>query len=302
MSKGAKRSVYNVTAAEPYLLEWKQYSMPPPIDLAGLNKTKLHLGDFAHRFFRDATPFGPVFSFYAAAVPLVSEDLRDFVDEPIAALPPRVLAGLGKVVLLFVPFLERPAAKAAPARNAKRFPEKVLEFDPRDSLVAMDPPAPANRLPFAYLPPDSAADPHIFAFGIQDVDSSDYHYSFFHALSQLIFLTQPDSVIAGYRNILREELKLRAHGEVDDASWKAKLELLKKESGVRGESKLFLEYARHSFTDTFTLFLHGICCDIDVEPGPRQIASRYLRKRLQFLQVEYPQPEGYAVFPEELKN
>jgi hypothetical protein len=166
----------------------------------------------------------------------------------------------------------------------------------------MDPPPPAQRLPFAYLPPAQSGEPHIFAFAVQDIDSSDYHYNFYHALSILVFQTQPDSVLAGYRNILREELKGRAHGEVDDASWKAKLDLLKKESGVRGESKLFLEYARHSFVDTLTLFLHGICCDIDVEPGPRQIASRHLRKRLQFLQLEYPQPEGYAVFPEELKN
>ncbi|MBI2685142.1 MAG: hypothetical protein HYX27_02420 [Acidobacteria bacterium] len=276
--------------------------MAPPVDLSGLNKTKLHLGDFAQNFFRDAIPAGSVFSYYAAAIPFADDDLRDFVDEPIAALPPRVLSSLGKVVLLFVPFLERPAAKTPSRRATKRHTEKPVEFDPRDSLVAMDPPAPANRLPFAYLPPGESGAPHIFAFGIQNVDSSDYHYNFFHAISQLIFFTQADSVIAGFRNILREELKGRAHGEVDDASWKAKLDLLKKESGVRGESKLFLEYTRHSFTDTLTLFLHGICCDIDVEPGPRQIASRFLRKRLQFLQIEYPQPEGYAVFPEELKN
>jgi len=272
------------------------------MDLAGLNKTKLHLGDFAQNFYRDATPFGPVFSYYAAAVPFAADDLRDFVDEPIAALPPRVLAGLGKVVLLFVPFLERPVAGASPVRNQKRHAGPAPEFDPRDSLVAMDPPAPANRLAVAYLPPSGADEPHIFAFGIQDVDSSDYHFNFFQAVSRLILATQPDSVLAGYRNILREELKGRAHGEVDDTAWKAKVELLKKESGVRGESKLFVAYAGQSFIDTFTLFLHGICCDIDVEPGPRQIASRYLRKRLQFLQAEYPQPEGYAVFPEELKN
>jgi hypothetical protein len=276
--------------------------MPSPTDLAGLNKTKLHLGDFAQRFYKDATAFGPVFSYYAAAVPLVADELRDFIDEPVAALPPRVLAGLGRVVVLLVPYLERPGEQPPRPRSPKRAAEKLPEFDPRDSLVAMDPPAPANLLPVAYLPPLTAEEPHILAFSTQGVDSSDHHYNFFHAISLLVFLTQPDSVLAGYRNILREELKSRAHGEVDDASWKAKLDLLKKESGVRGESKLFLEYARHSFVDTLTLFLHGICCDIDVEPGPRQIASRYLRKRLQFLQVEYPQPEGYAVFPEELKN
>ena len=276
--------------------------MPSPTDLAGLNKTKLHLGDFALRFFKDATPFGATFSYYAAAVPFATEDLRDFVTEPVAAIPPRILDSLGNVVLLFVPFLERPAADAQSPRASKRGADKLPDFDHRDALVAMDPPAPANRLPVAYLPPAKPGEPHIFAFAVQDIDSSDYHYNFYHALSLLVFQTQPDSVLAGYRNILREELKGRAHGEVDDASWKAKLDLLKKESGVRGESKLFLEYARHSFVDSLTLFLHGICCDIDVEPGPRQIASRHLRKRLQFFQIEYPQPEGYAVFPEELKN
>jgi hypothetical protein len=33
-----------------------------------------------------------------------------------------------------------------------------------------------------------------------------------------------------------------------------------------------------------TLFLHGICCDIDVETGPRQLLSRYLRKRLELIE------------------
>jgi hypothetical protein len=38
--------------------------------------------------------------------------------------------------------------------------------------------------------------------------------------------------------------------------------------------------------------------DIDVETGPRQMPSRYLRKRLELLFSLYPPPEGYAVFPE----
>ena len=49
----------------------------------------------------------------------------------------------------------------------------------------------------------------------------------------------------------------------------------------------------------FSLYLHGICCDIDVEPGPRQLPSRYLRKRLVLLEELYPPPEGYVVFPED---
>jgi hypothetical protein len=49
------------------------------------------------------------------------------------------------------------------------------------------------------------------------------------------------------------------------------------------------------------LYLHGICCDIDVDPGPRQLASNHIRKRLRYLRGLYPPPEGYAVLPEDQK-
>jgi hypothetical protein len=45
----------------------------------------------------------------------------------------------------------------------------------------------------------------------------------------------------------------------------------------------------------------GACCDIDVETGPRQMPSRYLRRRLELLLSVFPPPEGYAVLPEQLK-
>ena len=109
-----------------------------------------------------------------------------------------------------------------------------------------------------------------------------------------------DEIEARYTRLLIEELNADAHGEVDEDSWRVKQTLRRTKSPAKNRN--FQKYARQSFVDTLTLYLHGICCDIDVEPGPRQIASRYLRKRLQFLQAEYPQPTGYAVFPEELKN
>jgi len=53
-------------------------------------------------------------------------------------------------------------------------------------------------------------------------------------------------------------------------------------------------------TDTLTLYLHGLCCDIDIEAGPRQLASRPLRKRLVLLREVLPPPKGIALFPEEI--
>ena len=77
--------------------------------------------------------------------------------------------------------------------------------------------------------------------------------------------------------------------------------LLRRQTNVRKETKVFRDYARQSFIDTLTLYLHGICCDIDVETGPRQLPSRHLRKRLNVLFALFPPPSGYAVFPEHQK-
>lgn len=265
--------------------------MPSSADLSGLDTTKLNLGEFAARFRGEAIAHNAVFSYFPAALQFTGEDVREFVEEPIQGLPGSVLSAVGKIVLLFVPYLERPAVKG-----------KNMEFDAADCKISLDAPERGVNMPVVYLAPSEPGVPHVLAFGVRDVDSTDYHYNFFYSVASLVFLGEPETVLAGYRNILREELKSRAHGEVDEPGWKAKLNMLNKETGVRGDTKLFREYARHSFIDTMTLYLHGICCDIDVEPGPRQIASRYLRKRLQYLQIQYPQPEGYAVFPEELKN
>ena len=87
-----------------------------------------------------------------------------------------------------------------------------------------------------------------------------------------------------------------------ETEWQRKQALLRRDSKVRRDSKAFLDYARYSFVDTLTLYLHGICCDIDVETGPRQIPSRHLKRRLRLLHSMFPPPSGYAVFPEELEQ
>ena len=101
---------------------------------------------------------------------------------------------------------------------------------------------------------------------------------------------------------IREELSAEVHGEVDEKGWHLKQALVRRQTNVRKETKLFRDYARQAFEDTLTLYLHGTCCDIDVETGPRQMPSRYLRRRLELLVSLFPPPEGYAVLPEQLKG
>ncbi|HYO83949.1 MAG TPA: hypothetical protein VES20_21275 [Bryobacteraceae bacterium] len=142
----------------------------------------------------------------------------------------------------------------------------------------------------------------VLAFALKDQEVADYHYHFYHLLAALVADQWARESREKYESILKSELESGVHGEVDEGSWNLKQALLTRPSPGKRETRLFREYARQSFIDTMTLYLHGICCDIDVETGPRQIASRYLRRRLQLLEEVYSPPAGYHVFPEEKKT
>jgi hypothetical protein len=140
----------------------------------------------------------------------------------------------------------------------------------------------------------------ILAFAVKDREVADYHYRLYREIASLAAGALDPEKCASYEALLREELGANAHGEVDDESWQLKQSLRRRQTNMRRPTKGFAEYARASLTDTLTLYLHGICCDIDVETGPRQLASRYLRRRLKLLAQLLPAPKGYAVFPEDL--
>ena len=134
----------------------------------------------------------------------------------------------------------------------------------------------------------------VLAFALKDQEVAEYHYRFYHLLATVLGEQWNEAAEARYSRILREELSADAHGEVDEPSWRLKqgLRRSKKNSSV----KAFQAYARQSFVDTLTLYLHGICCDIDVDTGPRQLPSRYLRKRLMALEEMFPPPPATRCF------
>jgi len=245
---------------------------------------KLRAEEFSERC-RDAMiPLSNTFSYFPA-MPLGEEDVKDYLDDPIAALPLGVASMLRKVSILLVPYLERVNGK-----------EK--QGGPVD-LVSFEPP-PENRQVWFSLA-GTLSEPSI-VFAIKEREVADYHYDFYHAMATLSADHMGEEDLDRYYRVLREELGNNVHGEVDERGWHLKQNLLRRQTNVRRESKLFREYARQSFIDTMTLYLHGICCDIDIETGPRQIPSRFLRRRLELLESMFPPPQGYAVFPEELSR
>jgi hypothetical protein len=254
--------------------------MPAQSDTANLS-----VGQFAERFRREMIPLRKPFSYYFTALPLTEEDIREYLEEPIAALPASVLSQLPRVSILLVPYLEKGREKG---RNANAG-EMVRMEKPSDNRVSWT---------SCFVSKEEA----ILAFALKDQEVADYHYRFYHLLAEIVADHRSEEARRAWDALLREELSAKANGEVDELSWLRKQNLQRRQSKTKHDSKLFEEYSRQSLVDTMTLYLHGICCDIDVETGPRQLPSRYLRKRLQLLRSQYPPPEGYSVFPEEVKQ
>jgi hypothetical protein len=253
---------------------------------AQLDLSKLSVGQFAERFRGEMIPLSTTFSYFCASVPLSDEDVKEYLQEPIAALPSAVASRLPKISIILVPYLER-------ANGKEKVSGKHGEF------ISIEKP-PDSRL--SWNTQLRVGNEEVLVFALKDQEVAEYHYRFYRVLAALMADRSTPEETAGFAALLREELASDVHGEVDEDSWQLKQTLVRRQGAARKDTKLFRDYARQAFTDTLTLYLHGICCDIDVETGPRQLPSRYLRRRLQLVNSLYPPPDGFVVFPEDLKK
>lgn len=247
---------------------------------------RISVADFVERYRAEMVTLTNTFSYFFAGLPLTEDDVKEYLDEPIAALPATILKNLPKCAIILVPFLER--------ANGKE--KRHAALPGTRELIVLERPPEAKSITHVHFRLQDTAN---LAFAVKDVDMADYHYHFYREMATLAETSLHEEQRAEYNGLLREELGANVHGEVDEEGWHHKQGLRRRGTNVRRDSKGFRDYARHSFIDTLTLYLHGICCDIDVEPGPRQLPSRHLRKRLTWLEGIYPPPTGYFVFPEE---
>jgi len=257
---------------------------------AQFDLSKLSVRQFAERFRGEMIPLSNTFSYFCASQPMSEEELKEYLEEPVAALPPAIAPALPKISILLVPYLERGTQERRSA-GEKGKGRQAAEY------VCTERPPEGRLSTFTQL---KVGDDTVLAFALKDQEVAEYHYRFYHLLATLLADHWTPEIEDRYGRILREELAADAHGEVDEPSWRLKQTLRRLPVGRTG--KVFHTYARQSFIDTLTLYLHGICCDIDVETGPRQLPSRYLRRRLMAFQDLFPPPSGYAVFPEQLES
>jgi hypothetical protein len=221
------------------------------------------------------------------------EAVKEYLEEPIAALPPSLASTLPRISILLVPYLERSGDRGSGARKK---PRSAANLERMADFVVAERPAEGHQ---SWASQVSFENETVLVFALKEQDVAEYHYRLYRRLAEIIANSWSDEAKSSFKALIREELGALVHGEVDDESWQAKQTLLRRQKNVKRESPLFDAYVRQSFIDTLTLYLHGICCDIDVETGPRQLPSRYLRRRLNLLRSLYPPPTGHAVFPED---
>jgi hypothetical protein len=242
-------------------------------------RSKTTLEELALRLKGELIPLSGKFS-YVCTLPMADEDLHQYLHDPIAAISPKLIASLPPTVVILAPYVEKGNGKSAATITAER-------------------PLESRHIPSARLEHNGSL---LLVLPVKDLEVADYHYQFYNALAGMVASRWTLDTQERFFRTIREELSSEVHGEVDEKSWHLKQALLRRQTNVRKETKLFRDYARQAFEDTLTLYLHGTCCDIDVETGPRQMPSRYLRRRLELLMSLYPPPEGYAVLPEQLKS
>lgn len=243
---------------------------------------RLTVKAFAERFRKEMVPLSGKISFYSAGLRLNEEDEKELIYDPVRSLPPMVRELLPDMSIVLVPHLEGQG-------------EVTVVMNPASNEAKPDA---ENRVWLSETQIDGNI---VLTFAVQGCDSGDYHYRFFQTIAAKLVERSDAGLWQGFETLLRDELKRRVHGEIDEGSWHAKDELLAAVNTPWKDSKRFRAYTRAALIDTLTMYMHGLCCDIDVEPGPRQIQSREMRKRLTWMYENLGAPEGYVIFPEQKK-
>src|SRR5690242_612189 len=165
--------------------------------------SKVSVGQFAERFRSEMIPLSNTFSYFCASLPMSEEDLKEYLEEPVAALPPSIAAALPRISIFLVPYLER--SNGRDAGKAKTLPAEY---------VSTEKPTEERTLAATQLSIDNET---VLAFALKDQQVAEYHYRFYHLLALVLGAHWTEEVETRYSRLIREELTADVHGEVDEA-------------------------------------------------------------------------------------
>lgn len=237
-------------------------------------------GSFARHCSDQMIPVNGKLSYFSV-IPLEGSDLQRLIYDPAAAVPPKLLEIIQQVNLVLVAYLEK-----APKKDEAEGPVVVFQAPPENRQVYST---------------SMEVDGETYLFlAVKDSDVADNHDAMYDELAALFVERADDATIEPFLSLIRDELSQEVRGELEERGWRLKEQLLSRQSDATRDTKLFRSYVEQAMIDTLSLYLHGLCCDIDVDSGPRQLPSRAIRKRLDVLRQIVAPPKGVVLYPEEL--
>ena len=244
--------------------------------------TKLGIAEFIAQCHDVLIPVPGTSLAYFSAVPLDSPDQDHLINDPVSAFPPGLSKILPNLRLVYVPYLE--LGEPAPDGGS----DVVISFQ--------RPPEEIRRLS-AF---ETVGDESFLFVSAGFGEEADIHEVLFGALAQQIVSSSDAPFVAPFHKLVSAELRNRVHGEVGDIAWDLKKSLLGPQADENERANLRKRYFEQALRDTVALYLHGLCCDIDLRANPKQLASKYIRKRLLVIKDHLPPPEGVGLFPSDL--
>src|SRR5208283_3786094 len=166
---------------------------------AEMEGSRLTVDDLAARFRGQMIPLTAKFSYFST-LPVAEDEIKQYLNDPIAALSPALVASLPQVGVILAPYLERGNGKEGDAVRFER-------------------PAESRYLGYCRR---ELGDWTVFAFGIKDGDVAEYHYRLYNALAALAADRWGQDVQERFFRAIREELSAEVHGEVDEKGWHLK--------------------------------------------------------------------------------
>ncbi len=222
---------------------------------------------------------------YFSVPPVDEKDSERLVLDPASAFPPKLLELIPNLCLILVPYLE--ADPSSPAG------------DPKFLIAFKEPSEEARKFVAFQTVKDDGAKTYLF-LAVRDEGLFDAHIVLYKALAEKIVDSTGSEFMQPFSEIVDRELGSGVRGELYEPIWELKKELLGYKGDGPKRAELLAEYLRESLVETLTLYLHGLCCDVDVIGGPKQLPSKLIRDRLEMLRKLLPPPDGVALFPDEL--
>src|SRR6476469_8501794 len=145
-------------------------------------RSKLTVEELATRYRSEMIPVTSKFSYFST-LPVAEEDLRQYLNDPISAISPAIVAALPPMGIILAPYLEKGNGKEG-------------------DCITFERPSESRQVAFSVREVEGLT---VLALSIKDLEVADYHYQFYNALAGVIANTWTEETQERFYRAIREE-------------------------------------------------------------------------------------------------